>query len=112
MEAGEVAGRTLLDRPDPPTAIFAVNDNNAIGVMATAPARGLRIPDDLSIVGYNDIPVVSRLPVPLTTIREPFNHIAGGALELLHEASNDNPPRTLVATPTLIPRKSTVACAR
>ena len=70
MEAGESAAAVLLDRPDPPTAIFAVNDNNAIGAMATAAARGLVIPDDLSIIGYNDIPVVSRLPVPLTTIRK------------------------------------------
>jgi hypothetical protein len=62
MQAGEIAGRTLLDRSDRPTAIFAVNDNNAIGVMAAAHALGLRIPDDLSLVGYNDIPVVSRLP--------------------------------------------------
>jgi len=112
MQAGEVAGRTLLDRTDRPTAIFAVNDNTAIGVMAAAHACGLRIPDDLSLVGYNDIPIVSRLPVPLTTVRVPFQQIAVDALELLHEASNDNPPRTLIAAPTLIPRKSTVACAR
>ena len=112
MQAGEVAGRTLLDRTDRPTAIFAVNDNTAIGVMAAAHALGLRIPDDLSLVGYNDIPIVSRLPVPLTTVRVPFQQIAVGALELLREAGNDNPPRTLVAAPTLIPRKSTVACAR
>ena len=51
--------------------------------MATAAARGLVIPDDLSIIGYDDIPVVSRLPVPLTTIREPFNNIARGAIDLL-----------------------------
>ena len=112
MQAGEIAGRTLLDRPDRPTAIFAVNDNNAIGVMAAAHALGLRVPDDLSLVGYNDIPVVSRLPVPLTTVRVPFPQIAANALELLREAGNDNPPRTLVAAPTLIPRKSAVACAR
>jgi LacI family transcriptional regulator len=112
MQAGEVAGRTLLDGPDRPTAIFAVNDNTAIGVMAAAHALGLRIPDDLSLVGYNDIPIVSRLPIPLTTVRVPFQQIAVGALALLQEAGDDNPPRTLVAAPTLIPRKSTVACAR
>ena len=111
MDAGEAAAKILLDRPDPPTAIFAVNDNNAIGAMATAAARGLVIPDDLSIIGYNDIPVVSRLPVPLTTIREPFNHIARGAIDLLLDET-PNPTgeiRTIVATPTLIPRKSTAA---
>ena len=111
MEAGEASANILLDRPDPPTAIFAVNDNNAIGAMATAAARGLVIPDDLSIIGYNDIPVVSRLPVPLTTIREPFNHIARGAIDLLlNETPNHSGEiRTIVATPTLIPRKSTAA---
>jgi LacI family transcriptional regulator len=112
MEAGEAAGRTLLDRPDRPTAVFAVNDNTAIGVMAAAHALGLRIPDDLSLVGYNDIPVVSRLPVPLTTVRVPFHQVAAGALELLLEAGRDPSPRTLVATPTLIPRRSTAPVQR
>jgi LacI family transcriptional regulator len=107
MESGEIAGRALLDRADRPTAIFAVNDNTAIGVMAAAHALGLSIPDDLSLIGYNDIPVVSRLPVPLTTVRVPFSQIAAAALDLLREASRNDPPRTLIATPTLIPRRST-----
>jgi LacI family transcriptional regulator len=107
MEAGEIAGRALLDRADRPTAIFAVNDNTAIGVMAAAHRRGLRIPDDLSLVGYNDIPVVSRLPVSLTTVRVPFGAIAVNALDLLHEALTGAAPRTIVAAPTLIPRRST-----
>jgi LacI family transcriptional regulator len=107
MESGETAGRALLDRADRPTAIFAVNDNTAIGVMAAAHALGLRIPEDLSLVGYNDIPVVSRLPVPLTTVRVPFRQIAAGALELLLDRDAHRTPRTLVATPTLIPRRST-----
>jgi LacI family transcriptional regulator len=109
MQSGEAAGRTLLDRPDRPTAVFAVNDNNAIGVMAVAHALGLQVPDDLSLVGYNDIPVVSRLPVPLTTVRVPFPQIAANALDLLRDAGNGNPPRDLVAAPTLIPRKSATA---
>jgi LacI family transcriptional regulator len=107
MEAGEDAGRILLSADDRPTAIFAVNDNTAIGVMAAAHALGLRVPDDLSVVGYNDIPVVSRLPVPLSTVRVPFRQIAVGALDLLLSASDHDTPRTLVAAPTLIPRRST-----
>lgn len=114
MEAGEAAGRELLDRAEPPTAIFAVNDNNAIGVLSAAAARGLRVPDDLSLIGYNDIPVVGKLPVPLTTIREPFNLIARGAIDLLldPEPGGADGPRTVVATPTLIPRRSTAAPRR
>ena len=85
--------------------------NNAIGAMATAAARGLVIPDDLSIIGYNDIPVVSKLPVPLTTIREPFNLIARGAIDLLLDETPNHTGEipTIVATPTLIPRQSTAA---
>lgn len=110
MEAGETAAHELLSLPEPPTAIFAVNDNNAIGAMASAAARGLVIPDDLSIIGYNDIPVVSRLPVPLTTIREPFHHIARGAIDLLlDERAPAGEATTIVSTPTLIPRRSVAA---
>jgi LacI family transcriptional regulator len=107
MEAGETAGRALLDRPGSPTAIFAVNDNTAIGVMSAAHAAGIRIPDDLSLVGYNDIPVVSRLPVPLTTVRVPFRQIAANALELLLDRHHT--PEILIAAPTLIPRRSTTS---
>ncbi len=111
MDAGEIAAHILLSHPEPPTAIFAVNDNNAIGVMAAAANRGLRIPDDLSVIGYNDIPVVSKLPVPLTTIREPFNLRARGAIDLLlnEKPVPDGQPPIVVTTPTLIPRRSTAA---
>ena len=86
--------------------VAAIRRAKAVPGRAAAHALGLRVPDDLSVVGYNDIPVVSRLPVPLTTVRVPFPQIAANALELLREAGNDNPPRALVAAPTLIPRKS------
>lgn len=109
MQDGEAAGRHLLDRENRPSAVFAVNDNTAIGVMAAAYSLGINVPDELSVVGYNDIPVVSRLPVPLTTIRVPFAQLAANALELLHEASTAAPPRTLVSAPTLIPRRSAVS---
>lgn len=107
IESGEVAGRLLLDRSDRPTAIFAVNDNTAIGVMAAAHALGLRIPEDLSLVGYNDIPIARRLPVPLTTVRVPFDQVARNALDLLAAAQRGEPARTLFSAPTLIPRAST-----
>lgn len=108
MESGEVAGRVLLERPNRPTAIFAVNDNTAIGVMSAAHNLGLRVPEDVSIVGYNDIPIVARLPVPLTSVRVPFRQIAEGALNLLLSDKASSAGQQLVVTPTLIPRKSAV----
>lgn len=108
VEDGETAALTLLTRPDRPTAVFAVNDHVAIGVLSIAARLGLRIPEDLSVVGYNDIPVVAKLPVPLTTVRVPFAQIAAGALSLLLDTDADV-VRTLTYAPTLIPRRSTAA---
>lgn len=107
IEAGELAAENLLDLDRPPTAIFAVNDNTAIGALSTIRRRGLSVPDQVSVVGYNDIPIVSRLPVPLTTVRVPFDQIAGAALDLLGETVTTATPRTRITAPTLIPRAST-----
>lgn len=107
IESGaEAAGHLLmLDRP--PTAIFAVNDNTAIGALSAITRRGLRVPEDMSLVGYNDIPVVSRLPTPLTTVRVPFDQIAHAALELFLADEASRSDRIRVIAPTLIPRQST-----
>lgn len=108
IDSGAEAAERLLALPEAPTAIFAVNDNTAIGALSAITRRGLAIPEDISLVGYNDIPIVSRLPVPLTTVRVPFDQIALTALALLDdEAMPRDPVRTL--TPSLIPRRSTGA---
>jgi LacI family transcriptional regulator len=65
------------------------------------------VPGDVSLVGYNDIPVVSHLPTPLTTLRVPFDQIASAALELLSGESIATEERIRITAPTLIPRKST-----
>ena len=107
IKSGEEAARRLVSLPHPPTAIFAINDNTAIGSMAAIAHAGFSVPGDISLVGYNDIPIVSRLPVPLTTVRVPFDRIAEVALQLLFD---DGPKDTLrKITPSLIPRKSTTA---
>jgi len=106
MESGEDGGRALLARPQRPTAIFAVNDNTAIGVLAAAQSLGLVVPDELSVVGYNDIPLSARLPVPLSSVRVPLAQIATSAVDLLHP-QHPGAPTQLVATPSLIPRRST-----
>jgi LacI family transcriptional regulator len=108
MESGEDIARTLLGDTARPTAVFAVNDNTAIGVLAAAQSLGLSVPHDLSIVGYNDIPLSARLPVPLSTVRVPLAQIADAAVDLLNRRPDDTSTAIhRVAAPTLIPRGST-----
>ena len=106
MESGEEVARRVLATDERPTAVFAVNDNTAIGVLAAAQALGLSVPEDLSVVGYNDVPVSARLPRPLTTVRVPFDQIAAATLELLDETRAGAPARHVTVAPTLIPRST------
>jgi len=102
VAGGVEAARILLDRPDRPRAIFAVSDTIAIGVLGVARDLGLTVPDDLAVMGYNDIPVVSQLPVPLTTVRSPAHDIGVTAVRRLldlvngHEAEPARLPVELV----------------
>jgi LacI family transcriptional regulator len=110
MESGEAAAEALLAGARRPTAVFAVNDNTAFGFTSVIQRAGLRIPQDLSIVGYNDIPLVARLAVPLTTVRVPFREIASAAVDGLLNSINGRPAISggqRVLAPTLIPRAST-----
>jgi LacI family transcriptional regulator len=111
IEAGADAAARLLGLDPRPTAVFAVNDNTAIGALSAIRNAGLLVPDDISLVGYNDIPIVSRLPTPLTTVRVPFDQIARAALDLLLTETPGQPGQVRVAAPTLIPRRSTAAPA-
>ncbi len=107
IESGAEAAGALLSLRLPPSAIFAVNDNTAIGAMSTILRRGLSVPGDVSLIGYNDIPLVSLLPTPLTTVRVPFDQIAVEALDLLANATGTPGAEIRMATPTVIPRQST-----
>ena len=81
-EDGCVAAHGLLALPDRPTAIFTANDLQALGVYQAARERGLRIPDDLSVVGFDDLPVVAWVDPPLTTVHQPLTEMAVAATEL------------------------------
>lgn len=107
IDSGADAAEQLMRLDTPPSAIFAVNDNTAIGALSTLTRMGLRVPADISLVGYNDIPIVSRLPIPLTTVRVPFDQIAGEAMNLLTQGPGSDAARFRMSMPTLIPRKST-----
>ena len=81
--SGREAGRALLDRPVPPTAIFASNDDMAAGALAAAHALKIAVPEELSIVGFDDSDLASAVWPPLTTIRQPAHDLGYAAADLL-----------------------------
>jgi len=81
---GREAAEKLLDLPRPPTAIFAFNDNIAIGAIQAARARGLRVPEDLSIVGFDDVEYATIVTPALTTVRQPLAEMGRTAVSLLN----------------------------
>jgi LacI family transcriptional regulator len=108
-EGGMQAAEALLAGDDPPTAIFAVNDMAAVGAYTVAQRQGIRIPDQLAVVGYNDIPLAARLHPPLTTIHIPlqeFGTVSAGLLIDQIEGGTVIPRRVLFA-PQLTVRGST-----
>lgn len=81
--SGREAALRLLDMDDPPTAIFCFNDRVALGVYEAAAERGLRIPDDLSVVGFDNDEIAATLLPPLTTLVLPHDEMARWAVDRL-----------------------------
>ncbi|WP_207093933.1 LacI family DNA-binding transcriptional regulator [Novosphingobium sp. PY1] len=81
--SGIDAAMYLLDQPDPPTAIFASNDDMAAAAVAVAQRRHLDVPLDLTVCGFDDTPIASTIWPELTTIRQPIHEMASKALEML-----------------------------
>jgi DNA-binding LacI/PurR family transcriptional regulator len=106
---GVKEGRALLRLPDRPTAIFAGNDLQALGVYQAAREARLHIPEDLSVIGFDDLPVATWVSPPLTTIRQPLVQMAvAGARLALRLANGEHPSQTRVELATeLIVREST-----
>ena len=111
QEAGYAAARALLALPAPPTALFAGNDMQALGVYAALRERGLSAPDDMSVVGFDDIPFAALAGPPLTTVRQPLaemGRVAAGMLLTLIDGAPLASPRVELAT-ALIVRASCAA---
>lgn len=83
FDSGLQAGEHLLDLPDPPTAIFASNDDMASGITSIAHRRGLRIPRQLAVAGFDDAPIAVKIWPALTTVRQPVELIGERAVEWL-----------------------------
>jgi len=82
-EAGSQALQQLLAMPQPPDAIFAVSDVLAVGVIHAALQAGLRVPEDLAVVGFDGIPFTGSLNPPLTTIEQPMYQLGARSVQLL-----------------------------
>jgi LacI family xylobiose transport system transcriptional regulator len=114
VQEGITEGRALLELADPPTAIFAGNDLQALGVYQAAREMRLHIPEDLSVVGFDDLPVAPWVGPPLTTVRQPLVQMAVAGTRLaLRLANGERPAQTRVELATeLVIRESTAPPAR
>ena len=81
--AGEAATSRLLDSDRPPTAVFSVNDIVALGVLRALRERGVLVPEEVSVVGYDDLFLDTELAVPLTSVRQPMRELGWAAADLL-----------------------------
>jgi LacI family repressor for deo operon, udp, cdd, tsx, nupC, and nupG len=90
IESGIAAAERFLQRSDPPTAVFCFNDEMAMGVIETARRWNLRVPDDLSVVGFDDIRFARHMDPPLTTVAQPMREIGEGCVRLLLEILRGN----------------------
>jgi DNA-binding LacI/PurR family transcriptional regulator len=106
------AAQTLLRRQDRPSAIVASTDVAAIGALKAASLLGVRVPDELSVVGFDDIPLAEFTVPSLTTVRQPMDQLCELALSELLElvsGAGESPPRLTNVAPTLVVRSSTAA---
>ncbi|MER6347112.1 LacI family DNA-binding transcriptional regulator [Streptomyces sp. NPDC001595] len=107
-DSGHDLGRRLAERPEV-TAVFASNDQMALGLLRALHEAGRRVPDDVSVVGYDDIPEAAHLLPPLTTVRTDFAEIGRRALRLLLDRVDgvDEPRVDPVVPVELVVRRST-----
>ncbi|AEG45644.1 LacI family DNA-binding transcriptional regulator [Isoptericola variabilis] len=111
LEVGQDVGHWVAGLPADrrPDAVFAGNDLHAIGIVNALTRAGVRVPDDVAVVGYDDIPFAAMAAVPLTTVRQPIAQIGAAAARLLLDeiAEPGREPRDVVFPPELVVRAST-----
>jgi len=109
VTGGYEHGMELLSLPDRPTAIFAGSDMQALGVLRAARELGLRVPEDLSVVGYDDLPLAGWIGPELTTVHQPLHEMAGTATRMLLDLARGDRPvnQRLDLATELVVREST-----
>lgn len=106
VASGEAAADALLSLPEPPTAIFASSDDMAAGVLAAAHRRGVRVPDALSVAGFDDGPTATIVWPALTTVRQPVRALADAATDMLLSLSVGGQPQQRRLAHEVVPRAS------
>lgn len=109
FDSGLRAAEALLSAKEPPTAIFASNDDMAAAVLAVAYRKGIRIPQDLSVAGFDDTPLASVVVPSLTTIYQPIREMAAQAAGILFDKADSKAPASSVLPHKLVVRESTAA---
>ncbi len=109
QESGRVLAHQLLDLRRPPTALFVGNNLMAVGALAALHQRRVRVPDDVAVVGFDDLPWAEALDPPLTVVHQPAYAVGVQAMELLLKRilEPNRPPVTVRLRPELIIRRST-----
>jgi LacI family transcriptional regulator len=114
FESGRRAAQNLLSKKERPTAIFAANDDMAAGVLYEAHQRGICVPKELSVAGFDDSPLAQRVWPSLTTVKQPIREMAEVAVRELinsarHDSSNARQRRVMQVDYELVVRQSTSA---
>ena len=109
QESGRVLAGELLDLRKPPTALFVCNNLMTVGALAALHQRELRVPRDVAIVGFDDLPWAEALDPPLTVVRQPAYEVGRQAMELLLKRIMEptRPPISVRLLPELVTRRST-----
>jgi LacI family repressor for deo operon, udp, cdd, tsx, nupC, and nupG len=109
-EGGMRAMERLLALAEPPTAVFCYNDMSALGALRAIRAKGWRVPEDISVVGFDDLFIASYTNPALTTISQPMRQMGGAAMEILLKLFNGANSKTNIKVQgQLIVRESTAA---
>ena len=106
-DAGTRAAEQLLAMTDRPTAVIAANDMIAFGVISALTAHGLRVPADVSVVGFDGLVLGARYNPALTTVRQPIADMGNIAIELAEKKATNGSVDHVVLTPELLVRAST-----
>jgi DNA-binding LacI/PurR family transcriptional regulator len=106
-EAGERAAEELANMADPPSAVIAANDMVAFGVISGLGSRGISVPHDVSVVGFDGLPLGAHINPPLTSVQQPITDMGRIALDLAERAARDGHVEHVVLQPQLLIRSST-----